>query len=83
MAVSKRGAKDGEKCIHISSPGGERAETRGQKNTHVTNVDGKVQSMEDAVNDTTCGHETGVDGTTDDATEGVPCCGVEPVPKCL
>lgn len=39
--------------------------------------------MEDIVNDTAGGHETGVDGTTNDATERIPCCGIKPVPKFL
>ena len=39
--------------------------------------------MENIIDDTTGGHKTRVDGTTDDTAKWVPCCRIEPVPKCL
>ena len=39
--------------------------------------------MEKVVDDTAGDHETRIDGSADDASEGVPCGGVKPVPEFL
>ena len=69
--------------VHVRGPCSERAETRGEQYTNVTNVDRKVEGMEDVVNDAACGHQSRVDGTADDTSERVPCGMVEPVPERL
>lgn len=39
--------------------------------------------MKYVVNYTTSCHETGIDGSTDYTSKGVPCCWVKPVPEFL
>lgn len=39
-----------------------------KKNTDVSNIDWKINSMEEVVDDTTCGHETWIDCSTNNTT---------------
>lgn len=69
--------------IHVRCPCSEGAEARGKEHTNVPDVDRQVKRVKNAVDDPTGRHKAWIDGTTDDATQGVPCCWVEPVPEFL
>lgn len=48
-------------CAHVSGPRSEGTETRSEHDTNVADVNGEVDSMEKAVDDTASGHQTGID----------------------
>lgn len=55
---------------------GQRRETRerrSQQDTDVANIDGKREKAQDMVNHTTGHHETGVQGTTRNTSQRMPC----------
>jgi hypothetical protein len=57
---------------------------RGRKHdTDIPNINGKVQPVQDVVDDARGNHQAGVDGPSDDSAEWVPCGRVEPVPEFL
>jgi len=58
-------------------------ETRREEHTDVADVNGHVDPLEEAPDETSGHHETGVDGATDGTSERVPCCWVKPVPELL
>ena len=45
----------------------------GEEDTNVANVDGEGEEAQDVVDDTAGDHQSGVESTTSNATEGVPC----------
>lgn len=56
--------------------GRERGKTReswGEEHADVTNVDGEGEGAEKVVDGTAGNHQTGVEGTTSNATKGMPC----------
>ena len=69
--------------IHVSRPCCECAESWCKEDADVAHVDGQVKRVEDVINNTARGHQTGIDGSADNTPERIPCCRIEPVPKNL
>ena len=57
----------------------EAGEEGGQEDTHVADVDGDVEGVEEVVDDCRGDHEAWVDGASDDTTEGIPSPVIKPV----
>jgi C4-type Zn-finger protein len=53
--------------IHVGCPGCEGAEARSKKYTDIPYVDGKVERMQNIVDDTASCHKAGIYRTTDNA----------------
>ena len=68
---------------HVCSPCCEGTEAGCEQYANVANVYWQVDGLQEIVDDTARGHETGIDGAANDATERVPCRGVKPVPEFL
>jgi hypothetical protein len=58
-------------------------ERRREHHTHIPDIHGEVQPVQDVVDDARGDHQARVDGPADDSAERVPCCWVEPVPEFL
>ncbi len=69
--------------LHVGGPGSESTEAWSEEDTNVTDIDRKVQSMQDVVDDATSGHEAGVHSSAHYTSKRIPCCGVKPIPECL
>lgn len=67
----------------VGREGSEARETGGEKDTDISNVDGNGQKTEEVVDDSAGDHETGVEGTASNTTEGVPGAVVKPIPEAI
>ena len=68
---------------HVSRPSSKGTESWCKEDTDVTDIDRKIQGVENVVYDATGGHETWIYGTSYDTSKRIPRGRVKPVPECL
>ena len=68
---------------HVSRPSRQRTETRSKKDTDVPDVNREVKGMKNIVDDAASRHQARIDGTSHNATKGIPGGRVKPVPEFL
>jgi hypothetical protein len=67
----------------VCRPSGECAKTRSKEHADIPDIDRKIETVKNIVDNTAGSHETGIYCSSNNTTKRVPCCRVKPVPKFL
>ena len=63
----------------VGYDGSQGGEEWSQKHTNFPHIDGHIKVVQKVVYDTSCDHETRVDGATNDPSKGIPSSVIKPV----
>ena len=69
--------------IQVCGEGGEGTKSGGEHNADVPDIDRNSNSPEEVIYDTAGGHQTRINGSSNNTTQRVPCCRIKPVPEFL